>query len=205
MRVRWLGFLVACARAAGAGPDALCDGPHDRRAAARAEHRVPDPAQPRGGRARRGPRTERGRGYSRVRVADQGTEGWILTRFLDGRADRARSTRGRRSGVSPPRGSASRRSRQQTAELTRDLAATRTELAADSQANHGNVSKELTDIKTAAANVVEIRDQNTRLQQRLIEREREVEELTADNAAPRRPQQSELVRRRRGACCSRES
>ncbi len=44
------------------------------------------------------------------------------------------------------------------------------------------MSKELTDIRTAAANVVEIRDQNTRLQQRLIERDREVEALTADNA-----------------------
>jgi SH3 domain protein len=44
------------------------------------------------------------------------------------------------------------------------------------------VSQELADIRTAAANVVEIRDQNTRLQQRLIQRDREVEELTAETA-----------------------
>ena len=119
-------------------------------------------------------------GYSRVRVADQGTEGWILTRFLTAEpiarerlVVAERSLAAARERVTALEG--------QTAELTRDLAATRAELQ-QTQANHGNVSKELTDIKTAAANVVEIRDQNTRLQQRLIERDREVEELTADNA-----------------------
>jgi len=45
------------------------------------------------------------------------------------------------------------------------------------------VSQELADIRTAAANVVAIRDQNTSLQQRLIQREREVEELNVDNAS----------------------
>jgi SH3 domain protein len=44
------------------------------------------------------------------------------------------------------------------------------------------VSQELSDIRTAAANVVEIREQNSRLQQRLVQRDREVEELTAENA-----------------------
>jgi SH3 domain protein len=66
------------------------------------------------------------------------------------------------------------------AQLSRDLAATRAELD-QTQANHGTVSRELADLRTAAANVVEIRDQNTRLQQRLVQRDREVEELTASN------------------------
>ena len=44
------------------------------------------------------------------------------------------------------------------------------------------MSRELADIRTASANVVEIRDRNTSSQQRLVQREREVEELTADNA-----------------------
>jgi len=119
-------------------------------------------------------------GYSRVRVADQGTEGWILTRFLT-----AEPIARERLAVAE-RGLAAARERVtalegQTAELTRDLTATRAALQ-QTQANHGNVSKELTEIKTAAANVVEIRDQNTRLQQRLSERDREVEGLTADNA-----------------------
>jgi SH3 domain protein len=37
-------------------------------------------------------------------------------------------------------------------------------------------------LRTAAANVVEIRDENTRLEQQIVERNRQVEELTADNA-----------------------
>jgi len=37
-------------------------------------------------------------------------------------------------------------------------------------------------LRTAAANVVEIRDNNTSLEQRLGQREREVAQLTADNA-----------------------
>jgi SH3 domain protein len=119
-------------------------------------------------------------GYSRVRVADQGTEGWILTRFLTAEPI------ARERLVVAEQGLAAARERVtalegQTAELTRDLTATRAALQ-QTQANHGNVSKELTDIKTAAANVVEIRDENTRLQQRLSERDREVEALTADNA-----------------------
>jgi SH3 domain protein len=119
-------------------------------------------------------------GYSRVRVADEGTEGWILTRFLtaepiarDRLATAERNLAAARERVTTLEG--------QTAELTRDLTATRAELE-ETRTNHGSVSRELSEIRTAAANVVEIRDQNTRLQQRLIERDREVESLTADNA-----------------------
>jgi SH3 domain protein len=119
-------------------------------------------------------------GYSRVRVADQGTEGWILTRFLtaepiarDRLAAAERNLAAARERVATLE--------MQTAELSRDLAATRTDLT-ETRTNHGTVSKELADLRTAAANVVEIRDQNTRLQQRLVQRDGEVETLTADNA-----------------------
>jgi SH3 domain protein len=119
-------------------------------------------------------------GYSRVRVADQGTEGWILTRFLTAEPI------ARERLAAAERGLATARERittleAQNAELTRDLSGTRTDLD-EMRANHGTVSKELADIRTAAANVVEIRDQNASLQQRLIQRDREVEELTAENA-----------------------
>jgi SH3 domain protein len=119
-------------------------------------------------------------GYSRVRVTDQGTEGWILTRFLTAEpiarerlAAAERNLATARERVTTLEG--------QNAELSRDLGATRTELE-QTRATHGAVSRELAEIRAAAANVVEIRDQNTRLQQRLIERDREVEDLTADNA-----------------------
>jgi SH3 domain protein len=118
-------------------------------------------------------------GYSRVRVADQGTEGWILTRFLMGEpiarerlavAERNLATARERVGTLEA----------ENRELARDLATVRTELE-QAQANHGTASRELADIRTAAANVVDIRDQNTRLQQRLVQRDQEVERLTADN------------------------
>ena len=119
-------------------------------------------------------------GYSRVRVADQGTEGWILTRFLA-----AEPIARERLGAAE-RNLASARERvttleTQAAELSRDLTAARAELD-QSRTTHASVSRELADIRTASANAVEIRDQNSRLQQRLVERDREVEALTAENA-----------------------
>jgi SH3 domain protein len=118
-------------------------------------------------------------GYSRVRVADQGTEGWILTRFLT-----AEPIARERLAVTERNLSAARERvtglETQTAELSRDLAATKTELE-QARTSHGTVSRELADIRTASANVVEIRDRNTSLQQRVIALERQVEELTADN------------------------
>jgi SH3 domain protein len=118
-------------------------------------------------------------GYSRVRVADEGTEGWILTRFLTAEpiarerlAVAERSLSGAREQVAGLQ--------EQTAELTRELSAARTELT-QVRGSHGEVSQELAEIRAAAANVVEIRDQNTRLQQRVVQLEGEVENLTANN------------------------
>ena len=119
-------------------------------------------------------------GYSRVRVADQGTEGWILTRFLTAEPiARDRLAAAERNLVAARERVATLET--QTAELSRDLAATRTDLT-ETRTNHGTVSRELADLRTAAANVVEIREQNARLQQRLTQRDGEVETLTADNA-----------------------
>ena len=124
---------------------------------------------------------QNGEGYSRVRVADQGTEGWVLTRFLSNETSaRDRLAVAERS-LSNSRGRVTELE-QQAAALTSDLSKTKTELE-QARANHGQVSQELSSIKTAAANVVEIRDQNESLRQKLIDRERQVEQLTAENAA----------------------
>lgn len=119
-------------------------------------------------------------GYTRVRVPDQGTEGWILSRFLT-----AEPIARERLGAAE-RNLAAARERvttleTQVASLTQELAGARGELE-QTRTNHDAASKELADIRTAAANVVQIRDQNTSLQQKLIQREREVEELAATNA-----------------------
>lgn len=118
-------------------------------------------------------------GYSRIRVVDGGTEGWILTRYLTAEpiARERLAVAERNLAAARERVSALEA---ETAELSRDLTATRAELE-QTQTNHGTVSRELADLRSAAANVVEIRDQNERLQQRLVQRDREVEELTADN------------------------
>jgi len=120
-----------------------------------------------------------GAGYSRVRVQDQGTEGFILTRFL------IPEPIARDKLAAAERGLATAKTRaaeleQQVSSLTAELGGTKTDLA-QTRSNHDKASKDLADLRTAAANVVETRDQNESLRQRLIQREREVEELTASN------------------------
>lgn len=119
-------------------------------------------------------------GYSRVKVLDQGTEGWILTRFLTAEPiarDRL---------ATAERNLASARSRvaeleRQTTSLSADLATAQAELD-KTRASHTQVSQELNEIRTSAANVVQITEQNESLRQRLIQRDLEVEKLTAANA-----------------------
>ena len=119
-------------------------------------------------------------GYSRVRVKDQGTEGWILTRYLTPEPIARDRLATAESNVATARERAAAL-QAQVAELSQDLAATRSELE-KTRTTHGTVSQELADIRTAAANVVAIRDENTSLQQRLVQRDREVEQLAADNS-----------------------
>jgi len=181
MRLRWLGFLFLALGIA---------------ALAEAETRyVTDRAQVE---LRRGPSTEyrilryleagdrvevleqNEQGFSRVKVGDQDTEGWVPTASLV-----AEPIARERLAVAE-RNLASARERVTTLEsqnqaLTRDLTTARTELE-QARTSHGTVSRELTDLRTAAANVVQIRDDNTSLHERLGQRDREVEQLTADNA-----------------------
>jgi SH3 domain protein len=118
-------------------------------------------------------------GYSRVRVQDQGTEGWVLTRFLQP------DPIARDRLAAAERGLAAAKARtteleQQVQTLSAELGSTKSDLE-QTRTNHEQVSKDLADLRAASANVVEIRDQNESLRQRLIQREREVEELTAAN------------------------
>jgi SH3 domain protein len=118
-------------------------------------------------------------GFSRVRVADQGSEGWVLSRFLTTETSaRDRLSVAERS-LSNARGRVSELE-QQVATLTAELGSTKADLE-QTRTNHTQVSQELSSIRTASANVVEIRDQNESLRQKLIERERQVEQLTVDN------------------------
>jgi SH3 domain protein len=121
-------------------------------------------------------------GYSRVRVADsQGSEGWVLTRFLS--TDKS----ARERVAAAERASNDARARvaeleRRVASLTEELGDTKAELD-HARENHEHVSRELSSIKTASANVVQIQEQNESLRKKLIEREHQVEELTVQSAA----------------------
>jgi len=119
-------------------------------------------------------------GFSRVKVGDQDTEGWVPTASLVAEPiARERLAVAERNLASARERVTTLESQNQT--LTRDLTTARTELE-QARTSHGTVSRELTDLRTAAANVVQIRDDNTSLHERLGQRDREVEQLTADNA-----------------------
>ena len=116
-------------------------------------------------------------GYSRVHVGE--TEGWVLTQFLT----TERSARDRLAAAERAASDAKARStdlERQVAELTAKLGDTKTELD-HTRENHDKVSRDLSNIKTAAANVVDIQQQNESLRQKMIDRDRQVEELTAAN------------------------
>jgi SH3 domain protein len=118
-------------------------------------------------------------GYSRIRVPDQGTEGWILTRFLSSETSaRDRLAVAERS-LSNARGRVSELE-QQVASLSAEMGGTKAELE-QTRASHEHMTQELSSIKTASANAIELRDQNETLRQKLVDRERQVAELTTEN------------------------
>jgi SH3 domain protein len=118
-------------------------------------------------------------GYSRVRLVDQGAEGWILTRFLTTEPiarERLAVAERNLTSAQTKVGDLERK----VADLSAELAATHADLD-QTRTTHGAVSKELEDIRTAAANVVEIRDQNQSMGKRLAQRDEQVRKLTAEN------------------------
>lgn len=122
---------------------------------------------------------EQNEGFSRVRVG-QDTEGWIPTASL------IAEPIARERLAAAERNLAAARERvtaleAQNQELSGDLTGTRAELE-QARAGHGTVSRELSDLRTASANVVQMRDDNTSLRQRLTQLDAEVDRLTADNA-----------------------
>ena len=119
-------------------------------------------------------------GYSRVRLAGSEREGWVLTRYLmdNPTADQALSQTQRELNAARARIETLEEQLQAT---TVNLEQTRAELG-DSQSTAGSISAELEDIRTAAANAIEIRDQNESLRRRNSELTIELELLTQESA-----------------------
>lgn len=118
-------------------------------------------------------------GYFRVRVRDSGDEGWVLTRYLV-----SAPTAGLEL-VDAQRSLA--QARDQVAALQAELAATSNALSSTQaelsglQATNSTMSVALDDIRTASADVIEIRNQNESLRRRNNELTGEIEALNAEN------------------------
>ena len=117
-------------------------------------------------------------GYARVST-NAGTEGWVLMRFLvDQPVARDRLV------VAERRLQAAREEAQTAQEelrtLREELNGTQQRLGDAESANEGMV-RELNDIRTASANAVSMRDQNRTLRQRVVDFERQIDELQMEN------------------------
>jgi SH3 domain protein len=118
-------------------------------------------------------------GYTRVRVLGDGTEGWILTRYLTAQP----IARERLGAAERDLGVARARVEElenQLAAVSQDLAATGEQLAAVESTNN-QVESELQDIRSASANAIALRNQNDELRARLAENEQRINRLTMEN------------------------
>jgi len=124
-------------------------------------------------------RVDEENGYTQVRVASDGTEGWVLTRYLQSEP----VARERLAAAEQALTTARERVQEleaQVASLTEELARTREELEATATA-HKDVSRELQDIRSASSNVLALRSQNEQLRQRVSEAEERINRLAMEN------------------------
>jgi SH3 domain protein len=117
-------------------------------------------------------------GYSRVRVSS-GAEGWVLNRYLM-KSPPARL-------VLPDLESRLRKSQEKSGELEREIRDLRTERgelqrqSSQLETSGSNLQGELDEIRQLSSSVIEVNDQNKQLKRRLIENERLLDELKAEN------------------------
>ena len=119
-------------------------------------------------------------GYTRVRVLDDGDEGWVLSRYLmsEPTSDQALATTSQQLNDA----------RAQIDSLQSELSDLRSSLTESQSAltavesSHRDVSAELDDIRTASASVIELRDDNESLRQRNIELSTEVDALLVETS-----------------------
>lgn len=124
-------------------------------------------------------RVDEENGYTQVRVASDGTEGWVLTRYLQSEP----IARERLAAAEGALATARERVQElevQVAALTEELARTREELDATATANK-DISRELQDIRSASSNVLALRSQNEQLRQRVSEAEERINRLAMEN------------------------
>lgn len=117
-------------------------------------------------------------GYARV-TTNAGTEGWVLMRFMSSQPvarDRIVVVERRLQEARQ----AADNARQELAELKDELTGSQQRLG-DSESANSDLAKELNDIRSASANAVSLRDQNKTLRQRVVDFERQTDELQMEN------------------------
>lgn len=118
-------------------------------------------------------------GYTKVRVAEDGEEGWVLTRYLMSEPTARQQLRSAESDLERARARAAELEAE-AARLTEELGRTRSEL--ESAATTGDeAARELEAIRAASANVIAIRDQNEQLRQRIAEADQRINRLVMEN------------------------
>lgn len=118
-------------------------------------------------------------GYTRVRVADDGEEGWVLSRYLQTDPIARERLRAAERNLEQARARVGELEAE-VARLTEELARTRAEL--ESAAARGDdAAKELADLRSASANVIAIRDENEQLKRRAAEAEQRINRLVMEN------------------------
>jgi SH3 domain protein len=118
-------------------------------------------------------------GYSQVRVASDGTQGWILTRYLTDEP----VARDRLAAAEKALADARVRVKDlesQVASLTDELTSTQARLEQSATTN-ADVTGELEEIRRTAGNAMRLRDENESLKQRVAEAQQRVDRLTMQN------------------------
>lgn len=120
-----------------------------------------------------------GSDYSRVRTSS-GAEGWVLNRYLQSRPP---------ARVTQPeierRLQQSEAQRNQLQSQVRSLTQERNELQrqlGEERSSGEEVQQQLSDVRKLSSNVIQIDEQNKQLRQRLIDNERTLDELKAENS-----------------------
>ena len=118
-------------------------------------------------------------GYTRVRTTD-GTEGWVISRYLQNeRISAQRLTVAERDLTQARERIGSLET--QVAELSGSLNETRSALN-EAESSGEDLTAELTDIRSASANAIALRDQNESLRRRVTELSQQVDVVAMDNA-----------------------
>ncbi len=121
-------------------------------------------------------------GYTQVRVAGDGTEGWVLTRYLQSEP----IARERLAGVERDLAAARQRAAElenRVAVLTEELAHMRSEVESTPSTTDVDMSNELADVRSVSADARGLREQNEQLRRRMAEAEERINRLAMENTA----------------------